>query len=126
MSNLPLSYDNLCSLFCNIEGSIVAKAGRDDNLHSQAAVLANICHEYIEFGHEAFNNNSLQALFIQHDGALYVAKPVHSLVLCFVCHRDANLGLIRSKVQMMSEALEESMASLSMYLVSSKHVPSNE
>ena len=51
-------------LFCNIEGSIVAKAGRDDNLHSQAAVLANICHEYIEFGCEAFDDNKLQALFI--------------------------------------------------------------
>ena len=73
------------SLFCNIEGSIVAKAGQDDNLHSQAAVLANICHEYIEFGYEAFNQNELQALFIQHDEALYVAKPIYSLVLCFVC-----------------------------------------
>jgi len=52
------------SLFCNIEGSIVVKAGQDDNLHSQAAVLANICHEYIEFGHEAFLDNELQALFI--------------------------------------------------------------
>ena len=103
------------SLFCNVEGSIVAKAGLDDNLHSHAAVLANICHEYIEFGNEAFKNNSLQSLFIQHDAALYVARPVHGLILCFVCHRDANLGLIRSKVQMMSEALEESMAGLSMY-----------
>mmetsp|Transcript_10670 Transcript_10670/g.13231 ORF Transcript_10670/g.13231 Transcript_10670/m.13231 type:complete len:122 (+) Transcript_10670:23-388(+) len=72
-------------LFCNIEGSIVAKAGQDDNLHSQAAVLANICHEYSEFGQEAFNNNTLQALFIQHDEAIYVAKPIYSLVLCFVC-----------------------------------------
>ena len=49
----------LLRLFCNIEGSIVAKAGQDDNLHSQAAVLANICHEYIEFGYEAFNSNEL-------------------------------------------------------------------
>ena len=54
----------LHSLFCNLEGSIVAKAGQDDNLHSVSAVLANICHEYIEFGQEAFNNNKLQALFI--------------------------------------------------------------
>ena len=52
------------SLFCNIEGSIVAKAGAEENVHSQAAVLANICHEYIEFGYEAFNSNELQALFI--------------------------------------------------------------
>ena len=99
-------------LFCNIEGSIVAKAGRDDNLHSQAAVLANICHEYIEFGCEAFNENKLQALFIQHDSALYVAKPIYSLVLCFVCQQDANLGLIRSKVEVMSNSLEKNMAGL--------------
>ena len=110
------------SLFCNIEGSIIGRAGQDDNLHSQAAVLANICHEYIEFGHEAFNNNELQALFIQHDGALYVAKPVHSLILCFVCQRDANLGLIRSKVQMMSEAHEESLRSIQVHLTPNKAV----
>ena len=91
----------------------MAKAGAEENVHSQAAVLANICHEYIEFGYEAFNSNELQALFIQHDEALYVAKPIYSLVLCFVCQRDANLGLIRSKVDMMSQALEESMASMS-------------
>ena len=107
---LTFSSITLTSLFCNIEGSIVAKAGQDDNLHSQAAVLANICHEYIEFGYEAFNHNELQALFIQHDEALYVAKPIYSLVLCFVCNKDANLGLIQSKVHMMSEALKESMA----------------
>ena len=51
-------------MFCKIEGSIVAKAGAEENVHSQAAVLANICHEYIEFGYEAFNSNELQALFI--------------------------------------------------------------
>ena len=107
---------SVVSLFCNIEGSIVAKAGQDDNLHSQSAVLANICHEYIEFGQEAFNNNKLQAIFIQHDEALYVAKPIFSLVLCFICQKDANLGLVRSKVQMMSEALEESLESLAPYL----------
>ena len=79
-------------------------------------MLANICHEYIEFGQEAFNNNKLQALFIQHDEALYVAKPIFSLVLCFVCQKDANLGLVRGKVQMMSEALEENFESLAPYL----------
>ena len=98
----------------------MAKAGQDDNLHSQAAVLANICHEYIEFGFEAFNNNQLQALFIQHDEAIYLAKPIYSLVLCFVCQKDANLGLIRSKLQIMSEALKESMASLSAHLATGK------
>ena len=108
------------SLFCNIEGSIVAKAGHDDNLHSQAAVLANICHEYIEFGYEAFNDNELQALFIQHDEAIYVAKPIYSLVLCFVCAKDANMGLIHSKLKLMSESLKESLSSISAYLATAK------
>ena len=103
-------------LFCNIEGSIVAKAGNDDNLHSQAAVLANICHEYIEFGCEAFNENKLQALFIQHDSALYVAKPIYSLILCFVCKSDANLGFVRSKVDVMSANLEKGLAGIENYL----------
>ena len=93
---------NLClinaRLFQNIEGSIIAKCGQDEQIDSQAAVLANICHEFSEFGCQAFNENKMQAIFIQHDQALYVAKPIFSLILCFVCDSDANLGLIRSKV----------------------------
>ena len=61
-------------VFQNIEGSIVAKSSsqsileaKDDmdemsdpqrSLNSYAAVLANICHEYIEFGVEAFVNEN--------------------------------------------------------------------
>ena len=48
-------------IFQNIEGSIVAKASFNQEeeetqkaLNSYAAVLANMCHEYIEFGLEAF------------------------------------------------------------------------
>ena len=76
----------------------MAKAGSDDNVHSQAAVLANICHEYIEFGQEAFKNNTLQALFISMDNGHYVAKPIYDLILCIICKKDVNLGLIKSKV----------------------------
>ena len=72
-------------IFQNIEGSIIAKAsapseiqqpqplsmqptieGQEEpydhqkSLNSYAAVLANICHEYIEFGLEAFDNNKFQ------------------------------------------------------------------
>jgi len=47
----------LYRVFCNIEGSIIAKVGDETHIHSQAAVLANICHEYIEFGLEAFKEN---------------------------------------------------------------------
>ena len=85
-------------LFSNVEGSIIAKVGVDENLHSQAAVLANISHEYIEFGQEAFKNNTLQTLFISMDSMHYVAKPVYNLILCFICQRNVNLGLIKSKV----------------------------
>lgn len=86
------------SLFCNIEGSIIAKVGKDEKVHSEAAVLANICHEYIEFGTEAFRDNTLQALFITTDNVQYVARPIYNLILCFICEKDANLGLIKSKV----------------------------
>jgi hypothetical protein len=79
-------------------------------------VLANICHEFIEFGCQAFNDNKLQAIFIQHDDALYVAKPIYSLILCFVCDKDANLGLVRTKVDVMSANLERSLAELKDHL----------
>ena len=37
------------------------------SLNSYAAVLANMCHEYIEFGLEAFDNNKFKQIVIQHD-----------------------------------------------------------
>ena len=57
-------------IFQNIEGSILAKASSstedDKSLNSYAAVLANICHEYIEFGLEAFDNNKFKSICIEH------------------------------------------------------------
>jgi hypothetical protein len=58
----------------------------------------------------------LQAIFIQHDQALYAAKPIFGLVLCFVCEPDANLGLIRTKVNGMSGHLERNLVDLSKHL----------
>ena len=93
--------DSFYRLFSNIEGSIIAKSGKDDKVHSQAAVLANICHEYIEFGTEAFRENHLQTLFISTDNLHYVAKPIYNLILCFICNKDVNLGLVRTKVRLL-------------------------
>ncbi len=105
-------------MFSNIEGSIIAKAGKDEKVHSQAAVLANICHEYIEFGTEAFKDNTLQTLFISTDQMHYVAKPVFNLILCFICTNDVNLGLVRSKLDAMAECLEHGLEMIKDHLVS--------
>ena len=78
--------------------------------------MAQVCHEYNEFGHEAFDENKLQALYIQHDEGMYVARHIYSLVLCFICHKDANLGMINNKVKVMSDLLEESLSGLQPYL----------
>ena len=43
------------SVFSFAEGSIIAKAGDDKNIHSYAALLSNILHEYVEFGIQAFS-----------------------------------------------------------------------
>ncbi|CDW73375.1 UNKNOWN [Stylonychia lemnae] len=107
----------LSRLFCNVEGSIIAKTGKDDKVHSEAAVLANICHEYIEFGTEAFKNNTLQTLFITTDNVQYVAKPIYNLILCFICTKDVNLGLIKSKLDVMAECLEDGLKSIKDHLV---------
>ena len=80
-------------------------------------MLANICHEYIEFGTEAFKNNSLQALFISTDHVQYIAKPVYNLILCFICSKDANLGLIRSKLEVMAECLKEGLDEIKEHLI---------
>ena len=48
------------------------------SLNSYAAVLANICHEYIEFGVEAFvnENNKFKQICIKHEGNLLIVRPI--------------------------------------------------
>jgi hypothetical protein len=43
-------YTKSVLIFSFNEGSIIAKVGQDDNIHSQAALLSTILHEYVEFG----------------------------------------------------------------------------
>ena len=76
-----------CRLFASLEGSILAKAGQEEDTHSQAAVLACITHEYIQFGREAFVDNALKFLILEHDNLSFVARPLFNLVLCFVCNK---------------------------------------
>jgi hypothetical protein len=44
-------------LFCKKEGSIMSKVGREEGVDTQAAVMASICYEYVDFGSEALSNN---------------------------------------------------------------------
>lgn len=106
----------IVSLFATLEGSILAKAGLDVDIYSQAAVLANICHEYKQFGEEAFVNNKLKYLMIEHDSLNFVARPVFSLILCFVCDKQCNLGMIRNKVEVMAIQLENELEPLKIHL----------
>lgn len=69
-------------------------------------MLANICHEYKSFGTEAFVNNKLRYVMIEIDNKTFVARPVFNFILCFVCKKEVNLGLIRSKVEMLAQYLE--------------------
>eukprot|EP00349_Pseudokeronopsis_sp_Brazil_P001756 CAMPEP_0202969232 /NCGR_PEP_ID=MMETSP1396-20130829/14881_1 /ASSEMBLY_ACC=CAM_ASM_000872 /TAXON_ID= /ORGANISM="Pseudokeronopsis sp., Strain Brazil" /LENGTH=102 /DNA_ID=CAMNT_0049696531 /DNA_START=123 /DNA_END=431 /DNA_ORIENTATION=+ len=100
-----------------MEGSIIAKVGVDDNLASQSAVLANICHEYVEFGHEAFDNNTMKLLFVQMDDTQYVVKPVYTFNVCFVCDKKANLGLIKNKIDLLTQSLEEDLSTIKEHIL---------
>ena len=39
-----------------------------------------------------------------------MARPVFNLILCFVCDKQASLGLIRSKVELMGRLLDSQFA----------------
>ena len=81
----------------------MSKVGKEDGIDTQAAVLASICYEYIDFGNEALSNNKMQAVFLQHENALYICKPIlESLILCLICKPNANIGLIRTKLEVLS------------------------
>jgi len=104
-------------LFCKKEGSILSKAGKDEHIDTQAAVLAAICYEYVDFGCEALSNNQMQTLFLQHENALYVAKPLfNTLILCFICKNDANLGLCRAKIESLADAVTDGLSDLKEFL----------
>ena len=96
----------ICRLFNNDGGSIIAKAGKEDDLPSQAAVLSNIMRDYTEYGKLILSNQELQMLFLQHDHALYIAQPIYNTVLCFICDKEANFGIVRTKCETLSKVLE--------------------
>ncbi len=101
----------------NIEGSIIAKAGEEKDVHSKSAVLANICNEYMDFGNEAFEESNFEAIIISTESGHLLAKPIYSLILCINATKDANLGLIKNKLDVLAEGLEEGLKNLKDHLV---------
>ena len=55
-------------------------------------------------------------MIIEHDSLSFVARPVYNLILCFVCDKEANLGLVRSKVEVMGKQLDSQFASIEHHL----------
>ena len=153
-------------VFQNIEGSIVAKASSEQTqsdgnqvdeqfendpqkaLNSYTAVLANICHEYIEFGHEAFDNNKFQHICIKHQGKLLIVRPIFKsfensemnkdeilnqqavedglrssqqlLLLCFICDIECNLGEINIQIKTLSDQIASQLQYFTMKLYTSE------
>lgn len=45
-----------------------------------------------------------------------MARPIFNLVLCFVCDKQANLGLVRRKVDTLSDQLQMALEPLKDHL----------
>ena len=99
-------------MFSFAEGSIIAKVGTDENIHSYAALLSNILHEYVEFGNQAFKKPELEVLYLRHADAMYVARKIDTLILCFVCTPKENLGMVRTKIENMATVIEKQLAEI--------------
>lgn len=54
-------------------------------------------------------DNHLKYALIEIDNKSFIARPVFNFVLCFVCSKEANLGLVRSKVEMLAQQLETAL-----------------
>lgn len=46
---------------------------------------------------------------LEHDTQSYIARPIYNLILCFVCEKKANLGLVRCKIDAMAQLLEREL-----------------
>ena len=76
-------------------------------------MLASICYEYIDFGSEALSNNDMNMVFLQHEHALYICKPIlDTLLLCFICSTDVNMGLVRSKIEVLGASVSQSLGEI--------------
>lgn len=52
------------------------------------------------------------------DSGYYIAKPIYNMILCMVCEKDINLGLVRTKIDLLGESLEQGLSGLKDYLSS--------
>jgi len=53
---------------------------------------------------------------LEHDSQSYIARPIYNLILCFVCDKKANLGLVRCKIDKMALQLERELQPLKEHL----------
>ena len=78
--------------------------------------MANIWFEYVEFGLEAFNKNKLQSIIIECEEGIVLARPVYQLILCVICHKECNLGLVKTKIDALGNALTEMLRPLAPHI----------
>lgn len=56
-------------------------------------------------------------MILSTDNGHLIAKPVYNLILCIICESDACLGLIKTKIDILAEGLEEQLKPLEEHLV---------
>ena len=113
--------------------------------------MANICHEYIEFGVEAFvnENNKFKQICIKHDGNLLIVRPIFKdivedtslgnqqleeemrssqqlLLLCFICDVNCKIGQICLKIKTLADNLAEKLHKFNLQLYTNDENNQNE
>ena len=96
----------------NPEGSILGKAGDYIEEKSMGVIMVNVWYDYFEIGREVLKQDDLNYIFINTAKSKIVAKRIANLVLLIRADKDTEIGMLKSKANMLNKLLENELKQL--------------
>jgi predicted regulator of Ras-like GTPase activity (Roadblock/LC7/MglB family) len=96
-----------CTLLLNLEGSLMAYAGKSEKKeHITAAIAANIWMSYDKNSRDVMDGQPLHTIVLHCEDGSVIIKRVANHLLCIYAQNSVGLGMLKAKVETLAGYLE--------------------
>eukprot|EP00003_Mantamonas_plastica_P032539 TRINITY_DN888_c0_g1_i1.p1 TRINITY_DN888_c0_g1~~TRINITY_DN888_c0_g1_i1.p1 ORF type:complete len:115 (+),score=43.45 TRINITY_DN888_c0_g1_i1:127-471(+) len=96
----------------NGEGSVVASSGDKSMNKTVGAITSNIWSVYVNSGEQDMDDQVLDFLLIENEEGRLAVTQVTDLILCVFGGKDCEMGLLKQKMDTLSEYLSPQLENL--------------